>query len=240
VPFDATRAESKRGGETVIGAVIATIVSAIACGALVYGEWRGRRGRRLRVVAKPVASAAFIAVPLAGGALAGGVAADDPATWIVVGLVLGAIGDVLLLYEALFLAGLVVFLLGHVAYVVGFALVVPMAGWPRVATWPAMCAVAAGATALAWLWPHLGKMRVAVIAYVGVIVVMVIGGAAVALRGPGSPAHAALVFAGAAMFFASDLAVARDRFVAQGFVNRAWGLPVYYAAQLALGWSLLA
>jgi uncharacterized membrane protein YhhN len=224
----------------MIGAVIATIVSALACGVLVYGEWQGHRGKRARLVAKPLASAAFVAVPLAGGALSGGASAGDPATWIVVGLVLGAIGDVLLLFEALFLAGLVVFLLGHVAYVVGFALVVPIAGWPRLAMWPSMAAVAAGGTALAWLWPHLGSMRVPVIAYVAVIVVMVVGAAAVSTHGPGSVAPAALVLAGAAMFFASDLSVARDRFVAPGFVNRAWGLPVYYAAQLALGWSLLA
>jgi uncharacterized membrane protein YhhN len=30
------------------------------------------------------------------------------------------------------------------------------------------------------------------------------------------------------------LSVARDRFVVPGFVNRAWGLPLYYAAQLVL------
>jgi uncharacterized membrane protein YhhN len=223
----------------VTAPVIATVVCVIACTALVLGEARGRRGRRLRLVAKPIASAAFIAVPVLGGALDGGVAADDPATWIVAGLVLGAIGDVLLLFGSLFLAGLVVFLLGHVAYVVGFALIVPMAGWPRLVVWQSMATVAAGGTALAWLWPHLGSMRVPVIAYVGVIVVMVIGAAAVAATGPGTATHAALVFAGGMMFFASDLAVARDRFVAPGFVNRAWGLPVYYAAQLALGWSLL-
>jgi hypothetical protein len=28
--------------------------------------------------------------------------------------------------------------------------------------------------------------------------------------------------------------VARDRFVSHQFVNRAWGLPLYYAAQLLL------
>jgi hypothetical protein len=33
-------------------------------------------------------------------------------------------------------------------------------------------------------------------------------------------------------FYLSDLAVARDRFVARAFVNRLWGLPLYYAAQI--------
>lgn len=40
------------------------------------------------------------------------------------------------------------------------------------------------------------------------------------------------------MFWCSDLAVARDRFIAPGFVNRLWGLPLYYAAQVAFAWSV--
>jgi len=33
----------------------------------------------------------------------------------------------------------------------------------------------------------------------------------------------------------SDLSVARDRFVSRSFSNRAWGLPLYYAAQIVFG-----
>ena len=43
---------------------------------------------------------------------------------------------------------------------------------------------------------------------------------------------------GAIGFYLSDLSVARDRFVVSAFVNRLWGLPLYYAAQVALGWSV--
>jgi uncharacterized membrane protein YhhN len=39
------------------------------------------------------------------------------------------------------------------------------------------------------------------------------------------------VAAGALAFTASDVSVARDRLVKREFVNRAWGLPLYYAAQ---------
>jgi uncharacterized membrane protein YhhN len=42
------------------------------------------------------------------------------------------------------------------------------------------------------------------------------------------------VAVGALAFAASDVSVARDRFVRPEFVNRAWGLPLYYAAQLLL------
>ncbi len=42
------------------------------------------------------------------------------------------------------------------------------------------------------------------------------------------------------MFTVSDIAVVRDRFVTTGFVNRLWGLPLYYAAQLLIAWSIMA
>ena len=43
-----------------------------------------------------------------------------------------------------------------------------------------------------------------------------------------------LLAIGALAFTASDISVARDRFVRHQFINRAWGLPLYYAAQLLL------
>ena len=42
---------------------------------------------------------------------------------------------------------------------------------------------------------------------------------------------------GATAFFLSDIAVARNRFVAPGFTNRAWGLPLYYVGQVLLALS---
>jgi uncharacterized membrane protein YhhN len=42
------------------------------------------------------------------------------------------------------------------------------------------------------------------------------------------------VAVGALAFTASDVSVARDRFVRHEFVNRAWGLPLYFGAQLLL------
>jgi uncharacterized membrane protein YhhN len=43
---------------------------------------------------------------------------------------------------------------------------------------------------------------------------------------------------GACAFFASDLAVARERFVVHSVANKLWGLPAYYAGQLLLAWSI--
>ena len=43
---------------------------------------------------------------------------------------------------------------------------------------------------------------------------------------------------GALLFTASDLSVARDRFVQEGFFNRLWGWPTYFVAQLVLAWTV--
>lgn len=186
----------------------------------------GERGNTtLRNLAKPVASAGFIGVALSAGAL-------DTAygSWVFLGLLLGAAGDVLLLgaSRGAFLGGLVSFLLGHVAYVVAFSGLGH--AWPIVLIAGGL-ALVVGAIVFLWLFPHLDSTMVGpVAAYVLVISAMVVTAAA---------AQTPIVMLGAAAFYLSDLSVARDRFVASGFANRVWGLPLYYGAQLLLAWSVI-
>ncbi len=188
----------------------------------------------LRYVCKPLASAAFVTL--------GMLAYDSAHTysqWIVLGLLLGAGGDVALMFRSSqsFLLGLVSFLLGHIAYVVAFACLVRVHNWFEPL---ALAPLAAAALVLAYLWPHLGKMRVPVIAYVLAIVLMVVGALAVYRASPGvlpeSPAR--LVAIGALLFFASDVSVAKGRFVRARVVDKLWGLPAYYIGQLCIAWSL--
>jgi uncharacterized membrane protein YhhN len=214
------------------------VVSALACAVLIYGEYR--RNDSVRVAAKLVASAAFVAL---GIVLVRRI--EDPAyaryaATIVAGLVLGAIGDAALLGKSskAFMGGLVAFLFGHLAYVVAVTFLVSPADWLRGDGALAFAAppMIAGVVALVWLWPHLGSMRLPVIAYVLTIVTMVVAALAT-FRTLRIPLRAWLTF-GAVLFFISDLAVARDKFVRKGFANRAWGLPTYYAGQLMIAWSL--
>jgi uncharacterized membrane protein YhhN len=206
------------------------IASGLLCLALVGAEWRGHR--RARAACKSAASAAFVAGGVLGGLPSGGAFGG----WIMAGLVFGAIGDVALLGagKRAFLAGLGAFLLGHVAYVIAIAAVIPVSTWPTLGgVWTALPALA-GAAALAWLWPHLGKMRIPVVAYVIVIVAMVVAAIAAARAdGWAAPARAPLLV-GALLFFVSDLAVARDKFVRPGVANKLWGLPTYYAGQILI------
>ncbi|HET9620644.1 MAG TPA: lysoplasmalogenase [Kofleriaceae bacterium] len=198
--------------------------------------------RRVRVIAKLTASAAFVALGALGllGALGGAGGRGDLGRLIVGGLVLGAVGDACLLVDGKrwFLAGLAAFLAGHVAYVAAMAVLVPIPAWPAAAGgWAALPAVA-GALALTWLWPRLGAMRGPVIAYVITICVMVIAAIAVARGKTLPPPNRIRLLLGASLFFVSDLSVARDRFVAREFANKLYGLPAYYAGQLFIAWTL--
>lgn len=217
--------------------VIATVVSAAACLALVAAEYR--HAKTARMIAKPIASLGFVAVAtLAIVSCESPIPAWDAyQRYILIGLVLGVAGDVALLGRSsrAFLAGLAAFLLGHIAYIVAFAQLAAPDTWLDVR---ALAPAAVGGGALAYLWPRLGNMRLPVIGYVIAIVTMMCAAIAAA-RMPDIPAcNRTLLVVGAALFFASDLAVARDRFVGASFVNRAWGLPAYYAGQLLLAWSL--
>ena len=148
---------------------------------------------------------------------------------VLAALILSAVGDVLLLEEAGFLAGLASFLLAHVAFAGAFLV--------RGISAPALgAAVPLGVFAwlvVRWLWPHLsGRMRGPVAAY------------AVAISAMGVLAVATAVAdwdwrlpAGGGLFILSDVAVARQAFVQPAFANRLWGLPLYYGGQLLLAWA---
>jgi len=195
---------------------IALGVGLPAQAALLAAEVRDRP--RARAAAKVTCSLGFVAAALAGGV------PGRYAAWVLAGLALSVAGDALLLSRAraAFLAGLVAFLLAHVAYAAAFAPRSARPGW-------ALAAVAAVVAAvLAWLWRHLGDLRVPVVAYCAVIGAMLW----LALGVPSG-----LVRGGALLFFVSDLFVARDRFVAPGRVNRLVGWPLYYAGQYLLALS---
>ena len=88
---------------------------------------------------------------------------------------------------------------------------------------------------LRWLNPHLGDMQKPVWAYVAVISLMT------ALAGGAAMGNAPWpVPVGAVLFYLSDVFVARDRFVTPSPLNERIGLPLYYAAQLALAFSIFA
>lgn len=199
------------------------LLCAAGCAAVLVSEWRGAR---LGVwIGKPLAATAFVVAALDAGALA-----SSYGSLVLAGLVLCWLGDVLLIpndSEPSFLAGIGSFLLGHVLYGVAFtSLGVDGAALAA----GVVIAILGAALILPWLRPHLdGVFRTAVPAYVVVIGAML----ALAIGAVGAGATP-LIALGAAAFAVSDVAVARDRMVQPSFANGAWGLPLYFAAQLVL------
>lgn len=202
--------------------LVAVIIGAVA--SLLVAIRGGERD--LEIISKTVASASFVILGL------GRCSTDNPVSlWIVVGLVLCAVGDVLLLWQRTFLPGLASFLGGHLAYVGGFASATPMTEWSLLPLGPVLLASLGAAS---WLWPHLGHRRVPVAIYIVVITVMIWGALASVTAGT-LPWSIAL---GATLFYLSDLAVARQRFVRPEFANRAVGLPLYYVGQILIAMSV--
>jgi len=180
------------------------------------------------VVLKLGASSAFVLLALS---------LDAPTSaygrWILAALALSWLGDAALLSRrpAAFLAGLGAFLIAHLCFALAFC-----TGAFSPAGFLAALAPALGVGIAVWRWlsPHLAAgYRVPVAAYVVAILAM-----CAAAAGYGAASGRWQVLLGAVMFAASDIAVARDRFVVRSLRNRAWGLPAYYVAQLILAWSV--
>jgi len=207
---------------------VAWLFVAVTAGGLAATLFGEKVDWPLRYFAKPVASAGFLGLALNLGATE-----TRYGWWILIALAFGAIGDVALMGSARvwFLTGLVAFLIGHLLYLVAF-LVAGLSSAPT--TTAALVAVVVGVFVFRWLRPHLPvEMIGPVVAYVVIISAMV--AAAVGATAAGATP---LILVGALAFYFSDLAVARDRFVAPGFGNRIWGLPLYYLGQVLLAWSV--
>ena len=106
--------------------VIAGILMATAVAALLLAEWRNSRAGIW--LTKPVASTIFVVAAIAAGA-----PGSAFGRLILLGLALSWLGDVLLIakQQRFFIAGLVSFLLAHVAYSAAF-LLQPLAVQPLI------------------------------------------------------------------------------------------------------------
>lgn len=188
-------------------------------------------------VLKMLAASAYVAFAVQLGA-----AGSTYGRLILAALLLCWLGDLLLIGTGrLFLAGLAVFLLGHVAYTGAFLVrgvdIVPVGVG-------AVVMVAVGVSVMRWLvgaelpvryrWPVA-----AYVATIGVMVALALGTAWPDLViGGGWAGTGRAILLGAGAFAVSDILVARHRFVKEEAMNRLVGLPLYFAAQLLLASSV--
>ncbi len=190
----------------------------------------------VKLLLKTLASLAFVCLGLLGAARAGGAYAW--LTWI--GLILGAAGDVLLQFmdcrpkdrEPFFRAGLGAFLIGHVFYIVAFALL------GRVTGWAVLLAAVLFAALFLLQFParmDLKGQKVPVYAYAAVISVMT----AFAVLSFGAGARGALVGLGGILFLVSDAILALIFFSPLREKSLpTWNLITYYAAKIVRAYAI--
>jgi len=206
-------------------------VAAAATAAFFAADWWAAWHRRPDVerLAKPAAMAGLLTVALLAGA-------TDTASgrWLVLALVLGLVGDVLLLENTpeRFLGGLVAFLLGHLAYVAAFVVAGldrPALGWLGVLV--LLLALVVGRRilpgAVAAGGPQLGA---AVGAYMAVIGALAVTGWATGRL---------LVGVGASLFVVSDTVLAMGRFVQERRWTSVAVMVTYHLAQALIVAGLL-
>ncbi len=167
--------------------------------------------------------------------------------WIEAGLALSLVGDVALMWPQGFIAGLVAFLLAHLAYIVAFSHGV---GFARHRL-PFVAYGAVAAVVVSILWPHIGAdLRVPVLAYVVCLACMAAQATAWWLHARRSDtrasagtrplaAHAALAALGGACFMASDACLAINKFMQPLPAAPLIVLGTYWIAQALIAASLL-
>lgn len=185
--------------------------------------------RTVEYVAKPLTLVLLIGLALvlhpANGTVRG---------WFVAGLALCLAGDVFLMLPGdLFIPGLVAFLLGHIAYVVGLIQYQHQVLWLFVGIGVVLAGMATvGRRTLTALkqGPDRG-LAGPVTAYMAVISAMVVAGFGAAV---------ALTIAGALLFYASDATLAWNRFVHQYPKGRLAVMVTYHLGQVSLVLGLLS
>lgn len=199
------------------------------------------------VILKGSASIVFVTL----GFLCAGAAKDAAfARLITIGLLLGALGDILLnlrfLFDkkgqAVFLAGVAAFLTGHILYLAALITIAKDPLWY-------LAAGAALAALLLWrIFSALGKIKASFkvfgILYIGVISMMTAvaaGNCAAALNSnPAGITGSLFFFLGALLFLASDVIMILNTFGKETRQSlRTSNLLLYYAGQLLIALSLL-
>ena len=216
---------------------IALSVAAAASGALaIAADWEERRHRAFFVL-KPLTTLLIIA---ASASLVGAASAATPyAQWILTALALSLCGDVFLMFgdgartsDRAFIAGLVSFLLAHVAFVLAFAqgLRAPvLPGW--------LAGVMFYAIGLLFvLLPRAGQLKLPVLVYCLVLAAMVF--AAAARHASFHDADTLRAVLGALLFLASDSLLAVRRFVGRYRGAQALILSTYWSAIGLIAWSV--
>ena len=157
--------------------------------------------------------------------------------WFGLGILLSLTGDVLLMIslDRLFLAGLVAFLLAHLAYLVGFNIPIP-----EISAWGFVLAIIVGLGGMRVIRRILaplaangqGRMRIPIIIYGTVISLMLLSAMMKLTDFTWNANAAVLVSVGAFLFYVSDIILAWNKFVSPIQYGRIYNIGAYHLGQI--------
>jgi uncharacterized membrane protein YhhN len=159
--------------------------------------------------------------------------------WFGIGILLSVTGDVLLMIslDRLFLAGLVAFLLAHLAYLIGFNIPIP-----EISAWGLFLAVIVGLGSMRVMRRIIAplaekgqaRMRMPVIIYSAVISLMLLSAMLKLTDVAWNATAAVLVSLGAFLFYLSDIILAWHKFVSPIQYGRIYNIGAYHLGQITL------
>ncbi|MGB7873156.1 MAG: lysoplasmalogenase [Anaerolineales bacterium] len=193
--------------------------------------WKG--WRKLEYVAKPAVMVCLLIWLLTTAGLRGA------PLWFEVGILFSLAGDVALLFiDRFFMLGLINFLMGHMAYLIGFNTPLPQ----TTTVWSIGLAVVIGLGSVRVLRRIVTSIRakgqkrlvVPVIIYGTVITLMLLAAMLTLFRLEWNATAALLVSFGSALFYFSDILLAWHRFVSPIKNGRMLNIGMYHLAQIMI------
>jgi len=161
------------------------------------------------------------------------------ALWFGLGILLSLTGDILLMIslDRLFLAGLIAFLLAHLAYLIGFNIPIP-----EISAWGFVLAIIVGLGGVRVMRRIVAplassgqaRMRMPIIIYSAVISLMLLSAMMKMTEITWNANAAALVGVGAFLFYISDIILAWNKFVAPIQNGRIYNIGAYHLGQIML------
>lgn len=193
--------------------------------------WKG--WRKLEFIAKPAVMVCLFIWLYTTAGLRGAL------LWFGIGILFSLAGDISLMFiDRFFILGLVSFLIGHVAYLIGFNTPLPQGS----SFWSIGLAIMVGLGSARVLRRIVGSIRakgqnrlvVPVIVYGVVITLMLLAAMLTLFRADWNATAALLVSFGAALFYFSDITLAWHRFVSPIKNGRMLNIGMYHLAQIAI------
>jgi uncharacterized membrane protein YhhN len=208
--------------------LIAALIFAALESLALWKKWM-----RLEYLAKPAVMVILFLWLLTSAGL------DGAALWFGLGILLSLTGDVLLMIslDRLFLAGLVAFLLAHLAYLIGFNIPIP-----EISAWGFVLAVIVGLGGVRVIRRIVAplassgqmRMRMPIMIYGTVISLMLLSAMMKLTEITWGAGAAVLVSVGAFLFYVSDIILAWHKFVAPIQNGRIYNIGAYHLGQIML------